>query len=237
LPEGLAKLNASKHSAILSSTTATMALIDDESPPIQIYAELLLNIRTISLVIVLQTASNHETTAVLSADGHSVTVTHDGHSASISLPTQMEGGGSAALDLPSTPAKDLTLRLQLQEKSPGLLRLDDLGRESCIPWMSNEMMAMHDSRLLCRYCSVVILNTSSKIKEWRDLPNESWAEMMEFWHCHKPHEDSKNHDESSQTKGYSATQYLQIESGRAFVSPSYFLVKPSDCSNVELKVS
>ncbi|KAJ9646598.1 hypothetical protein H2199_002647 [Coniosporium tulheliwenetii] len=96
-------------------------------PQILLYAELLLNIRTVSLTATLQTESNKETKASLSADGETISLTHDGETASIRLPTKISGGG-AALTLPAAPAKELTLRLQLEEDRPGLLKLGSSGR-------------------------------------------------------------------------------------------------------------
>jgi ubiquitin-protein ligase E3 D len=212
--------------------------LDPSQPPIQIYAELHLNIRTISLIITLQTASSHSTTATLSADGHSISVTHDGHHASIRLPTQMQGGGSAALDLPAAPAKELMLRLLLQEKSPGLLRVEGLEGDGEVPWMAREIMdGGKDIRVRCRRCEAVVLDAAEKIREWKDLPNENWAEMMDLWHCHKPHDDDQTHDDGSAAKGYSATRSLQVEQGVGFISPSYFIVAAADCSNINEKVS
>jgi ubiquitin-protein ligase E3 D len=207
-----------------------------DSPPIQIYAELLLNIRTISLTITLQSLSTHATTAILSADGSSVTVTHDGHSASIRLPTQMEGGGSAALDIPAAPAKELTLRLQLEEKAPGLLRVEGLGGDDGAPWMAREMGG-EDVKIKCRKCEAVVVEAGAKVRDWRDLPNENWADMMDLWHCHRPHNDTPGRDETS-SKGYSAARSLRVDAGVGFVSPSYFLLSESDCSGISInKVS
>jgi hypothetical protein len=149
----------------------------------------------------------------------------------------MEGGGSAALDLPAAPAKELTLRLQLQEKAPGLLRLQELDADNGAPWMAGELMDGREVKLCCRNCSAVVLDASHKIREWRDLPNENWAEMMDLWHCHKPHDENQSHDEAGASKGYSATRSWQVEHAVGFVSMSYFLVVASDCSNINEKVS
>jgi ubiquitin-protein ligase E3 D len=201
-----------------------------DSPPIQIYAELLLNIRTISLTITLQSLSTYATTAVLSANGSSVTVSHDGHSATIRLPTQMQGGGSAALDIPAAPAKELTLRLQLEEKAPGLLRLDGLDGDEGVPWMAGEMEEGVES-VRCRSCEAVVVDVHSRVREWRNMPSENWADMMDLWHCHKPHDTAPVGDETS-SKGYSAARSRLAEEGIGYVSPSYFLFHESCLTNV-----
>ena len=84
---------------------------------ITLYAELLLHIRTITIFASLRSFHNHETKAELSADGSSVTVSHEGESATIRLPINAKVGGDAALTLPAhPPSKEITLRLQIEEK-------------------------------------------------------------------------------------------------------------------------
>lgn len=38
----------------------------------------------------------------------------------------------------------------------------------------------------CNKCDCKIIDSTS-IKRFSDLPSEFWSEMMDFWHCHKPH--------------------------------------------------
>jgi hypothetical protein len=189
-------------------------------PPIQIYAELLSNIRTVSLVITLQTPSDQETRATLSADGQTLTVSHQGQRETICLPTQMEGSGGSAttLALPaSPPAKELTLRLQLQEREPGLLRLEESNGGNEVPWSAASMVG---KSICCKACDAVVVGPGI-IPDWRDLPSENWADMMDLWHCHKPHEEDQ-HAATTEQKGYSASNRLLIPRGTAFVSLSHF---------------
>jgi hypothetical protein len=195
--------------------------------PIELYSELLTNIRTVTLVASLKTESNHETKAELSADGQNITVSHEGHTASIRLPTQMNGGGTAALTLPARPSKDLTLRLQLEEKAPGLLKFEN-GTENLVPWPAS---AMNDG-VQCRKCGTNLLRGNA-ITEWKDLPNENWAEMMDFWHCHKPHEHNHNHD-ASNSKGYSSSNKFKAVPGNGLVGLSYIILATDDCANIKV---
>ena len=203
---------------------------------IQLYAELLLNIRTVSFIASLRSEHNHETKATLSADGESITLTHEGESASIRLPTKISGGGSAALALPATPAKELTLRLQLEEKAPGLLKYSDFGNfntENVVPW---DAASLTDTvQIQCGKCGNVLVPRDA-IHEWKDLPNENWAEMMDFWHCHKPdeHHDHDSEDDASAHKGYAAGNKLTAASGVGFVDTMYFLFAPKDCSGTQV---
>ncbi|TLD25863.1 putative transporter [Venturia nashicola] len=197
--------------------------------PIELYAELLTNIRTVSFVASLRSESNKETKAELSADGQIITINHDGESASIQLPTQMTGGGSASLTLPARPSKDLTLRLKVEEKEAGFLKFVDGSAENVVPWPASEL----SDRLECQACGTSLLQPG-RIHEWRDLPNENWAEMMDFWHCHKPHEHGGHKDDdASHNKGYSASSKLQAIHSVGFVGLSYFIFLKDDCRNIK----
>ncbi|QDS68373.1 hypothetical protein FKW77_010740 [Venturia effusa] len=197
--------------------------------PIELYAELLTNIRTVSFVASLRSESNKETKAELSADGQTITINHDGDSATMRLPTQMTGGGSASLSLPARPSKDLTLRLSVEEKEAGFLKFVDGSAENVVPWPANEL----SDGIECHICGAPLLQPG-RIDEWRDLPNENWAEMMDFWHCHKPHEHGGHkHDDSSQSKGYSASSKFQAISRVGFVGLSYIILSMIDCHNIK----
>lgn len=199
---------------------------------IEIYAELLNNIRAVTLVITLQTESNQETKALLSADGQTITVSHEDQSASIRLPTQMEGGGTATLTLPAAPSKSLTLRLQLEETAPGLLKPGEDSSENVAPWSATDLTGLSIS---CRECGAGLLKDAA-VREWRDLPNENWAEMMDFWHCHKPHDEEQHesHEEVAKKKGYSSSDHFRSTPGLGFVALSYLLLAEGDCQKISV---
>ena len=207
-------------------------------PKIELYAELLTHIRTVTLVASLQTATNDETRITLSSDNQTITISHDGISASLRLPTRMVGGGTASLTLPARPSKDLTLRLKVEETEPGLLSFEH-SDENLVPWPAT---AMADAKGLCCFrCgkTVVKLGDANSLKEWRDLPNENWAEMMDFWHCHKPHEHGNGDEcdnEAVNGKGYSASTKLRATEGLGFVGLSHFVFAKKDCENIKVSV-
>ncbi|KAF2088328.1 hypothetical protein K490DRAFT_65005 [Saccharata proteae CBS 121410] len=205
---------------------------------LHLYAELLLNIKTVNLFASLKTEHTSETKAELSADGEFISLTHEGETASIRLPTQIEGGGSAALTLPPRPSKDLTLRLQLQEKSAGLLKFSE-RTENVVPWSATSLQS--STEISCQSCKQTLVWAASPdshegIKEWMDLPNENWAEMMDFWHCHKPdehHLPAHKHG-AGHSKGYAASNRLTARPRVGYVDLAYILVTQKDCRNVEL---
>lgn len=230
---------------------------------IHLYAEHLQNIHTVSFTAILASYHTEQTRAELSADGEFITLTHEGEVASIRLPTRIKGGGSAALTLPSSPAKELTLRLQLEEKD-GMRLMQDIftyDRENVVPWNASEIGSW--SGVSCRSCKTVLVGVEgargegqnaqeaaqNAITSWKDLPNEHWAEMMDFWHCHKPehhhHHQTQGRsretkepegpkDDPVATKGYAAGNKLTSRKGTGYVGSGFFLFAEDDCPGIEV---
>lgn len=207
---------------------------------ITLYAEFLLHIRTVTLFASLRTVHTRETTAKLSTDGCDITVTHEGESATIRLPIKVQGGGDAALSLPAQPpSKELTLRLQMEEKEGsdllGALQSEE-RKANLVPWTGAALSTMHGATICCRSCGKAVV-PYGKIGEWRDLPNENWAEMMDFWHCHKPDEHHL-HDDTHHAvvgkKGYAAGNRLKAARGVGFVDLASFLFAEQDCEGAQV---
>jgi hypothetical protein len=203
-----------------------------------LYAELLLNIRTVTLFTSLRTVHTRETKATLSTDGYSITVSHEGESATIHLPIKAGGGGDAVLTLPaSPPSKEISLRLQIEEQDHSELFTGVHAEErkaNVVPWDGASLNEMKNVRILCKSCRSLV-SDGAKIVDWRDLPNENWAEMMDFWHCHKPDEHHL-HDHAQHTavanKGYAAGNQFRATEGIGFVDLSSFLLAESDCEGI-----
>lgn len=204
---------------------------------IHLYVEHLLNIRTLSIQANLTTVSNRETNATLSADGKILTLTHEGEKASITLPIILSPTreSTATLTIPAVPSKTLTFRVQLEEKESQLdghssLQNPSLDQSNVIPWMSESLSK--DTEILCLECRSILV-ARDRSRSWKDLPSEGWAEMMEFWHCHKPHD---SHSAGSHVKkGYAADAKLGLDVGIGMVDPLEFLLAPGDCANVEVR--
>ncbi|KAF2847633.1 hypothetical protein T440DRAFT_470913 [Plenodomus tracheiphilus IPT5] len=207
---------------------------------IVLYAELLLHIRTVTLFASLRTNHSRETKARASADGRCITVSHEGESATIRLPFNVKGAGDAALSLPSQPpTKELTLRMQLEETDDtdvlGALNSED-RQANVVPWDGASLNEVGDAVVCCKNCGEVMVG-KGRVSEWRDLPNENWAEMMDFWHCHKPdesHAHGKEEEEAVGNKGYAAANRLQALGGVGFVDLTSFLFKEDDCEGAQL---
>ncbi|PVH98185.1 hypothetical protein DM02DRAFT_615978 [Periconia macrospinosa] len=255
LPQETVKLlTTPKPSSDTSDIAAPNLLQDEGDRPAQeqlaqnetsivLYAELLLHIRTVTLYASLRTFHTHETKAKLSTDGYAVTVTHEGESATLRMPIQVQGGGDAALSLPAQPpSKELTVRLQIEEKEGtdllGALQSEE-RKANIVPWDGASLSTMKDVTVCCRDCQSEVVPAGS-IKEWRDLPNENWAEMMDFWHCHKPdehHLHDHTHESAMGKKGYAAGNRLEAAAGLGFVDLTSFLFKENDCIGAEVSSS
>ncbi|KXT13227.1 hypothetical protein AC579_1727 [Pseudocercospora musae] len=200
---------------------------------IHLYAEHLVNIRALSVQAALSTVSNKQTRATLSADGDKLTLEHDGETASIRLPIQVPGGhNDATLTIPAAPTRDLSFRVSLQEKpeSNGLLANGTIDCENVVPWAADALTA--DTEIRCVLCTSVLVQRHS-VSIWKNLPSENWAEMMDFWHCHRPHVPH-NHDHKAPAKGYGADSTLAIQSGVGLVDPVDFVFAPEDCSSLKV---
>ena len=205
-----------------------------------LYAELLTNIRQVSVMATLSSFRDDSTTAELLDDGHSFMVTHRGKSTVLALPEQVQSH-TQAQELPQG-SMDLSWRFPLANMSTPR---NASTQENEVPWSARDLTP--DVEFSCRDCDSVIIKKES-IKEWKNLPSENWAEMMEFWHCHKPdvptHEqngpvdgsnDHKGHDDTHANvdRGYGANTKFIARTSVGFVDPTTFLLASADCSNVK----
>jgi ubiquitin-protein ligase E3 D len=193
---------------------------------ILLYAELLSNIRQVSVAATLPSAADQSTKATVLGGGTRVRVQH--------------GSCSAELDLPGTVAASIQLPIERQQQSQGLswrLPLAPnhtarvvVGQDLCpMPWNASDLEP--GLPVSCRKCGSIIVS-EGRIESWKDLPSENWAEMMEFWHCHKP-DHGKDHEHLT-TKGYGARSMIGAQPSVGFVDLTSFLFSEADVLNVEV---
>ena len=202
------------------------------APSVTLYAEHLLNIQQVTIFATLESESNRETRAELSSDRRSLSLTHDGETATICLPSEI--AGSASLTLPMAKSKVLSFRLQVTEDGATLDR-PHLRHGNDVPWPAASLSC--ETSVACRECQNIVVRSSS-LATWKDLPSENWAEMMDFWHCHKP-ADHEAHvaDAPSTMKGYAASSAVRTSPGTGLVDLSYLLICEQDCSNIQVRQS
>ena len=229
-----------------SLTTATTSTLSYDCyfagmaiPPVQLYAELLANIRQVSVSAIFGgPVDNARTTAAVLSDGQTLRIQHDGRtSATMKLP-----GRVASVDqekeLPIQGATlvsgNVTWRLPVAAVEDNYHKIVD---DSLAPWSAPGLPTK--ARIACRACDTEIV-AANTIQTWKDLPSDNWAEMMEFWHCHKP--DTKKPDTEGDDKadaqdrladrGYGANGGLSAAKGVAFVDLTTLLLPEDDCQRL-----
>ncbi|KAI2624351.1 ubiquitin-conjugating enzyme E2-binding protein [Hypoxylon sp. NC1633] len=190
--------------------------------PILIYAELLSNIRQVSVSCSLRTPSSLGTKAAVSREGLILTINHDGAETSIRLPRCV--ALLEHLPIPKLGTRCLSWRLPLA--SPSRDSIFTVPKEQTAPWSAGNLQP--ESPITCRTCHSAVVK-DGLIKVWKDLPSDNWAEMMEFWHCHKPQDHGHTHsDDDLTSKGYAASSRISAQPGVGFVDLTSFMLSESD---------
>ncbi|KAK2624251.1 hypothetical protein QTJ16_006201 [Diplocarpon rosae] len=203
-----------------------------------IYAELLSNIRQVSVIVALCEPCDSATKVELSENGKQFLLRHRGQLITLGLPSQAISGFQ--LQKPILGNKELSWRLPLAGQAS---RASIEGAQSNeVPWSAKDLPS--DAEFTCRRCRAIIIEKGT-IKVWKDLPSENWAEMMDFWHCHKPDipASEKEADGSSSyrsydaekvaaSKGYGASTRFLASSGIALIDITTFVLYPADCKNL-----
>lgn len=223
------------------------AALRKQSPGPSIYAEFLPKLGRISVVIHLPTPSTHLTKALISADAERLLVYHEGQTTELTLPVRSSLAGE---HLPGEipPGLDkMSWRLIPRRDELAAGPTSSLGAvEEVVPWSAADLQPHVD--VVCRRCETVIV-TGGKLKEWKDLPSENWAEMMEFWHCHKPttnghggagganghgsngqgaRDDKRASEGELASRGYGAASAIVAQEGVGFVDLTRMLFHSQD---------
>lgn len=190
------------------------------------YAELLTNIHQITVYICLPTSCDISTTIKLSSDCRSVIIQHQGATSTVQLPCQVTD--DIRITQPAAGSNDLSLRFPISKNSSSQIGRMQGGD---VPWPASSLTL--DTQVACQSCTNVLIDRT--IHTWKDLPSENWAEMMDFWHCHKPDtEETPGTHTHNVTKGYSASNRLSPLRGIGLVAISYFEICDSDCVGIQV---
>ncbi|KAK4224556.1 ubiquitin-conjugating enzyme E2-binding protein [Podospora fimiseda] len=203
---------------------------------VSLYAEFLPNIRQISVAASLPSPAN-DTRLVVHADGATAELSYLGDSYKLSLPSRVSAGDYSAHVNPSRKGStSLSWRLPVHISVPHQPRSHDSNTEPV--WSATDFET--GCEVLCRNCHSVVVSAGTTTV-WKDLPSENWAEMMEFWHCHKPgdhsHHDQadasgKADEQSLAARGYGASSIVSAQSGVGFVDLTTLMFTESDCQNL-----
>ncbi|OAL25346.1 hypothetical protein AYO22_05223 [Fonsecaea multimorphosa] len=196
-------------------------------PKIVLYAEALTHIGQLTLHASLQTEKNEHTKILLSSDKKVITAIHDGESSSIYLPTQISG--TAHVTFPIDKRTEISTRLQIDDV--GQLKPTSEGLSDVeAPWSAVSLQG--HSSIYCSQCDAALLVTD-KVTTWKDLPSENWAELMDFWFCHKPHNKHSPHDHAA-ASNLSAKGKVTPSPGVGLVDTVSFLLCAEDCASIEV---
>jgi len=191
-----------------------------------IYAELLFHVRSVTVLALLPTRCTPDTRVLLLPTGRSLCITHGGQSEEINLPCHVIN--HANLNISKLPRKELSFRLS-PTGSPGSPNGPCSPPATRLPWPASALSA--DTRISCQTCKHILLKP---IATWKDLPSGNWADMMDFWHCHKPTIPGKINKTVGSTKGYAAANVMCPCEGIGLVGVSDLLLARDDCIGVSV---
>lgn len=211
-----------------------------------LYAELLPNLQQVNVFIELHSPAIQATTSLcLSASGTLLTLHHElgeNHESDISLPLP-----SPVKPPPPPPTVTNTQALTVIPGSKSWSRAFSLlsGKTFAppepdvnqVPWSAPELVSLNPG-FNCAHCHAELLRPG-KIKTWKDLPNHNWAEMMDFWHCHKPHEKGDTEKDKAATKRTNKANGRGIggfaaEEGVGLVDLTFLLLNSRDVVGIEI---
>lgn len=195
----------------------------------QFYAELLPNIKSISLSIILPTPATASTRVTVDAGSPSATVYHNGEYTRLILPGPANPSPQQLVVKADVGEKALSCRLPLASLTPAMRD----SRENYAPWSAPELSSRQGVSFHCRTCSATLV-PPGWINQWKDLPSENWADMMDFWHCHKPHDEGKDKAHDASGKYSLFGKGFAVDRGTGLVDRCYFLFSSKDCKAAQV---
>ena len=199
-------------------------------PKIYLYAEALMHIRQLTLHASLQTDKNEHTKIFISSDKQIITAIHDGESSSIYLPTQISG--TADVTFPTEKRTEISARVQIDDADQLKAGSEDLAGVE-VPWCATDLSETTSAE--CKCCKSQLLE-SGKITTWKDLPSDHWADLMDVWFCHKPHNELSNDQHAAEAKGFSAKSKIIAHPGTGLVDAVSILLNQSDCAGIQVSL-
>ena len=193
---------------------------------IYLYAELLFNISQVTVFALLPSNCNADTHCWVAHDQKNLRLRHEGKEAVITLPCSVDN--NANLAIPPVPTRELSFRLivsdadRLPTRSKQAVDHDD-------PWSALRLSC--ETQVACWSCRTLLAN---KVDVWKHLPSVGWADMMDFWHCHKPKAIDGDDESAGSSKGYAASNALGPTRGTGLVGVSHLLVSDIDCCGVKV---
>lgn len=196
---------------------------------INLYAEFLLNISQVTIHASLNVQGRTDKLAYLYSDRQRIRVQYADEEATITYPTGITGKATA--HIPLEAASSLSLRLEILEKGNPVWRALEVTNDS--PWTASSFTK--DTRIACRSCRTHLLREDDNLVQWKDLPRDGWAEMMDLWHCHKPDQNTDN-DLSIKKEVFDTASRPAVTKGTAFIDICDIIIDFGNCKDINVSI-
>lgn len=193
---------------------------------INLYAELLLNIRQVTVIAILPSNCNGKTHVWLCHDQRTLRLRHEDEEAIIELPCPV--AKDVELKIPPATTRELSFRLVVSNTA----RLPAQAKEAIEcndPWPASKLKP--ETQIACGSCGSFLVNN---VNVWKHLPSQGWADMMDLWHCHKPSAKNGDNVYAGSDKGYAAANALGPTAGIGLVDASKLHFAAIDCTGLEV---
>ncbi|ODQ53105.1 hypothetical protein SAICODRAFT_25207 [Saitoella complicata NRRL Y-17804] len=177
------------------------------------FAELLPRLHAMTVTVIL---SRSASVAVSAGSSNVLHVNHGDAHITIPLPDVPQ-----ELQTTCDTKQDGMLSLRLPVSS----KVAKTNTSDPIPWQSSSLKS---AQITCSGCSSTLL-TNTEDLQWKDLPSEFWAEMMDCWVCHRGGSDHEHDGQPVNPSG----EMFWAKPGAGFVGSTYFLISPKDLQNTK----
>ena len=159
-------------------------------------------------------------------DRRSLRLRHENEEATIELPCPV--AKNVELKIPPATTRELSFRLAVSDTARLLTQAKE-AIDCNDPWPAWKLKS--ETRVACGSCGSILVNN---VNAWKHLPNSGWADMMDFWHCHKPNAKNGDNEYAGSDKGYAAANALGPTAGIGLVDAGKFYVTAIDCTGLEV---
>ncbi|KAI5966416.1 uncharacterized protein KGF55_000725 [Candida pseudojiufengensis] len=134
------------------------------------------------------TSISQENLSTIEVQGNENIILVLNHSPSIKIKSPIPVTHISLIGVKSEETKlKLTLKVHA-DQNPG--SSEEVEPKWSCKWLRTHTTKHHSSnvfKFICSNCSYEIINSLSY--QFKDMPNEFWYEMMDYWHCHKPEDN------------------------------------------------
>ncbi|KAK6540987.1 hypothetical protein TWF694_008368 [Orbilia ellipsospora] len=189
-------------------------------PDLLYFCELLSNIKQVSVSIDLQHDQQLPASVSLHPSRRVLTIAFGTDIAHIVLPVPI------ACQTKTLPPST-TYRLRACQSFLSSTSFESLASSPPVPWDASNLT--DDVSIYCTTCTTRIV-PRGKVQTWKNLPSEHWADLMDLWHCHKPHDEHKTNPDGGK---YAGVGRILAEPSLGLVDQMYVLLARNDCENID----